>query len=50
MEELSGRMQEIGEAVYGAQAAAQGAAPGGEGAAPGGDADGSTVEGEFREV
>ncbi|MFA7295901.1 MAG: molecular chaperone DnaK [Dehalococcoidia bacterium] len=49
MEELSQRMQEIGEAVYGAQAAAQGAAPGGEGA-PGGDADGSTVEGEFREV
>ncbi len=48
MEELSARMQEIGEAVYGAASAA----PSGEGAAPGGtpDEDASTVEGEFREV
>ena len=49
MEELSGRMQEIGEAVYGAQASTGDAAwAGGEGAQGAGD--GSTVEGEFREV
>ena len=52
-EELSARMQEIGQAVYGAASAEApegepaGAGAGG-GASPGGD--GSTVEGEFREV
>jgi hypothetical protein len=48
MEELSQRMQEIGQAVYGA-------GQNGAGDAPGEDAEGrkeeaGTVEGEFREV
>ena len=48
-ERLSTTMQEIGQAVYSASAAGDGAAPGADGA--GGDAEqGSTVEGEFREV
>ncbi len=48
METLSQRMQEIGQAVYGA---AESASPDGTtGDAPGGDEEPSTVEGEFREV
>ncbi len=49
MEELSLRMQEIGQAIYGASpnGATDGGAPGGESA---GREDPSTVEGEFREV
>ena len=46
---LSKAMQEVGQAVYGAQQAAN--APGGGGESqPGGDAEGETIEGEFREV
>jgi hypothetical protein len=50
MDELSRRMQEIGEAVYGAANASNGSAPDGasdEGREPEGA---GTVEGEFREV
>ena len=46
---LSKAMQEVGAAVYGAQQAAN--APGGGGGdQPGADAEGETIEGEFREV
>jgi molecular chaperone DnaK len=50
METLSERMQEIGQAVYGAGGGSTDGAGGGEG--PSGDDGGepSTVEGEFREV
>ncbi|MGE0228404.1 MAG: molecular chaperone DnaK [Dehalococcoidia bacterium] len=50
-ETLSERMQEIGQAVYGAaNASADGAAEGGPGAGGPGGEEPSTVEGEFREV
>ncbi|MGE0134042.1 MAG: molecular chaperone DnaK [Dehalococcoidia bacterium] len=50
-ETLSERMQEIGQAVYGAAgASADGASEGGPGAGGPGGEEPSTVEGEFREV
>ena len=50
LEALSKAMQEVGAAVYGAQQAANAPGGGGESQPGSGDAEGETIEGEFREV